>query len=199
MQDQAVIKMLDLVNHTPEEYSGKAITIGGCPYMLGDALGSGTEKYVYLLRNMRTGLFHHVLKIHRGPEAGRSLVDVLMMMERLKGELDSTGRRVGPDSPAVMPDIMPVKWPGGQMHIQVNLGPREPEGSLTRDAYIRAKNFYTQGRWSKAVAALDKVFARNPNHSDAVSLLGDIRAAQGNQAASLTCIASTTVRRSTVL
>ncbi len=43
------METLDPRVHDPEEYEGKGVTIGGCPYEVGALVGSGASKFVHLL------------------------------------------------------------------------------------------------------------------------------------------------------
>ena len=108
--EEEKIELLDFSNTSPENYGGKAVILYGCPYRLGNSVGSGTEKYVYPLKNLRTGLSHHVLKIHRGPEADRSLTQYLMILDHADGPMEAMGKKLGPDSNVLVPDLMPVGW-----------------------------------------------------------------------------------------
>lgn len=58
--------MMDLLNlkeHSPEEYPGKIIRINSQEYTIGHLVGEGGYKLVYQLINVRSGLCHYVLRI----------------------------------------------------------------------------------------------------------------------------------------
>lgn len=99
------METLDPRVHDPEEYEGKGVTIGGCPYEVGALVGSGASKFVHLLRNRRSGLHVSVLAIFRDAEETR---------EQIRNEIaakvvaDLLG---GPLVPRTMEVSLPGGWP----------------------------------------------------------------------------------------
>jgi len=63
------MELLDLSNHSPEEYVGKIIYINDTKYEIGELLGFGVNKIVHILINCKSKVANHVIKIHRSQEA----------------------------------------------------------------------------------------------------------------------------------
>lgn len=55
--------LLNLKEHTPEDYPGKIIKINLQDYIIGHLVGEGANKLVYQLINTRSGLCHYVLQV----------------------------------------------------------------------------------------------------------------------------------------
>lgn len=57
------MEILNLKEHSPEEYPGKIININSQEYIIGHLVGQGGHKLVYQLINSKSGLCHYVLSI----------------------------------------------------------------------------------------------------------------------------------------
>lgn len=55
--------LLNLKEHSPDEYTGKIIRINSQKYIIGHLVGEGGNKLVYQLINAKSGLCHYVLRI----------------------------------------------------------------------------------------------------------------------------------------
>ncbi|GAA1554119.1 hypothetical protein GCM10009789_04450 [Kribbella sancticallisti] len=147
---------LNLLEHDPEEYAGKSLSINGIEYELGDLVGSGMSKMVYLLRNRRSGLVLHVLAIYRDPELSR---------QELTNELAAKGVADVLGGLAV-PNLMEVPLAGGIAHLQEYFGPFEKEPG---PRLLAAERLLGEERWEEAADLLTAFLVERPDHTVALN------------------------------
>ncbi|MCP4566443.1 MAG: tetratricopeptide repeat protein [FCB group bacterium] len=168
-------KILDMNIHGVEEIPGKLMELNGAQYIFQELLGEGGEKFVYPIKNKKSGLILYIAKILKSkpgsPRAEESISSLPWKLFAL-----------------VIPKLILYteihEIPGAIIHLQPYGVQENPE--YCRELMDAAFEFQKKQQWVKAANAFDAVFKSNPNHSmamlnKAVSLInqGDVESAIG--------------------
>jgi tetratricopeptide (TPR) repeat protein len=151
------VERLDLNIHTIEEIPGKIVELSGAEYIFQALLAEGGERFVYPIKNKKSGLILYLAKIHKfkpgSPESQRSITTLPKKLFDLvpPGLLLYTEFH---DIPGAVIDLQPYG-------LQDN-----PE--YCKDLMESAHNLHNQKKWVEAVEAYDEVLKVNPFHSMAM-------------------------------
>jgi len=155
-------QFLDLNRHHPQEYEGKWITCHGRDYQVGEFLGAGHEKRVHKLYNGLSGGCLHVLKVqHDQQNAAVASRHLLKILDRWNAKSADEGR---------LPDSILVESPLGIFNVEeVLLTGFERRDRGTYELFAKAEAYHKAGDRSAAIAELDGLLRRFPNHTIALN------------------------------
>jgi tetratricopeptide (TPR) repeat protein len=148
---------LDLNVHEIEELPGKHIMLAGARYSLAELLGEGGVKFVFPIKNVRSGLILFVAKFYKyRPESEE--------VRRLAETLRWTMFELVPAGLALYTEVHQAA--GAFLELQ-------PYGVTDNAEYCaalmqRASVLHGAGNWSRATVAYDDVLSHNPHHSIAI-------------------------------
>lgn len=168
------MEQLDLRRHTPEEFAGKAVSIGARNYTIGPKFG-GDEGHAHFLINEVSGLCLHVIQIGKeylsNPPAA-----LTASRER---ERDTAALRTNMQRNAqqiTLPFFSVVEANGGSFELHETtwgaFGHRQD--SPGREVIDLAVSQSEAGDQSSAIAVLRGLLQTHPNHSIALGLLAGV-------------------------
>lgn len=147
------MESLDLLSHEPEEFEGKLVTVNDCNYIIGKYLGMGQSKIVHTLRNMKSGLCHHVIKIWRDPSEAQKW---------RSGDIDERFARTS------VPTKIQAQGHGGYFELEDYIGLYEEDSSETFKIMTEADKLSKQKQCSERIFLYQKALEINPYHTAAL-------------------------------
>jgi tetratricopeptide (TPR) repeat protein len=165
---------LDLAKQDPEEFEGKIVVYSGCEYRVGAYLGTGAEKIVHKLVNLKSGLTFLVIKIFRAGLSDERLADLLDIMDKLTSDRE-LARIITPSAY--------VHAHGGVLEIQPYLGSDFDPDPNVMQLLHRARTQQDSGDVRGAESIYKQVLAINPWHTFALTNLAGVQQMQGDVAA----------------
>lgn len=167
---------LDLTRHTPTEFEGKLLVLGGCNYVIGPLFRESSQGNSYILHNVVSRLSLHVVQIRneylRDPQAAREA-------SQLKAEMTAKVRadmlRDKGEAPIGVMRAMDAA--SGTVELHEHPWQTDPQG----DAIIRrATEHLEANRISAVLEELAPLLAANPNHTHALGTLAECFARAGD-------------------
>lgn len=149
--------ILDLNKQNVEEISGKILELAYAQYILLDMLAEGGEKYVYPIKNKRSGLILYLAKIYKcrpgSPEAEEALNSLPWKIFDL-----------------VIPKLVLYTEIYEVAGAIIELQPYGVDHNLEFNKRLmdRAGALLGSERWAEAVEVLDDILHQNPSHSMAM-------------------------------
>lgn len=171
-------EMLDLSQHGPLQWHGKLIAINGINYVVDRLIAQGRDGFVHVLRNPRSNLTHHAVKIYRRQERAEEFTDRSVGASAMMNSVPQTGLRA--------PFHRKVAVLGGVIQFMEYIGPYDDGGphltELTHATQIIQRlaskqrecgelGLQQRADLREAVDLLENVLARHPNHVVAMNHL----------------------------
>lgn len=175
---------LDLLQHTPEAFAGKGITIRGCDYTIGAAVRTGDQGHLHTLTNRRSGLTLHLIQIRREyRDHPAAALSASRRNQALTTELRNARRIDGTDDAAVGV-VSVVEGHGGSFELhEIPWGAAGEAGpEAVRDAVRNAFEAEEHGDIPRAVVCLEGAIAAYPDHTAALINLAGVLSRAGDPA-----------------
>jgi tetratricopeptide (TPR) repeat protein len=169
-----MMEQLDLRRHTPEEFVGKSVTIGGRNYTIGTKFG-GDEGYAHFLINELSGLCLHIVQI--GKEYLSNPSGALAAGREKAGETAYLRSNMLLNGEAItLPFISVVEGNGGSFELHETTWGAfgHTQDSPGRESIDLAVSQSEAGDQRSAVAVLAALLESHPNHSVALGLLAGV-------------------------
>ncbi|GAB1511930.1 tetratricopeptide repeat protein [Actinophytocola sp. KF-1] len=173
---------LDLAEHDPEEYAGKTVDIHGREYLVTKIVAVGMEKVVCTVRNTRSGLTMHMLKIHREPATAFGKVrwdhtgrlQTRELADEPTARQDWVGGFMMPDE-MLVPGLFTAPDVPAVVTLQTAIGvPFEPGDSPTAEMADKAAELHGAGDVEGSARLYLDVLDVNPDHTVALFNLSGI-------------------------
>ena len=171
----APTELLDLTVHGVEDFEDKVVVVHGSEYHVDRYLGAGIARIVHLLRNPRSGLSLHVIKIERDPLAGH--------VDAAAATLEPLVRE--PRLSTIIPDLLIVAIPGGRVEVQVYGGGKDIADDPFGDHLDEAQLAVSTERWAEAAEVYRRVLVENSSHTFALNNLAFCKDRMGDVSAAI--------------
>jgi tetratricopeptide (TPR) repeat protein len=168
------MEQLDLRRHTPEEFVGKSLTIGGRNYTIGPKLGSD-EGYAHFLINELSGLCLHIVQI--GKEyLSNPFIALAASREKARetASLRSNMLRNGEAMTLPFMSVIEANGASFELHETTWGAFGHTQDSPGREAIDLAVSQSEAGDSRSAVTVLTTLLESHPNHSVALGLLAGV-------------------------
>lgn len=153
---------LDLRRDDIEEYEGRVVRVRGATYRIGPWVGEGAERVVHRLRNVRSGLTLHLIKILREQDGAVETAERAAAVTRV---VHDGGLPVPEDS-------LIVTGHGGVFEMEEQ---PDPESDELADLEAAAKSAAPEASWlTEADERCRKALAVNPDHTQALHLFAHV-------------------------
>ena len=160
-------ELLDFEKHFPEEYEGKLISLNNCQYEISSYVGSGLEKFIHKLINLKSGLCLHIIKVYRNKEAeNRSNNEKAAFLVA-----EALGFNTSPDRKGMnfVPEILTTKIGETTVAIEEFIGPYESDMNETHKLMNIADESVTNGNYRRAIEYYGRVLELNEFHTVALN------------------------------
>src|SRR6188474_1600692 len=147
----------DLTSHGIDDTIGSIITINNTSYSIESLLAEGGEKWVYSIKNLKSGINWFVLKIHKFKP------DSAIIQEKL-AKLNSLSLMLGNAENILLGECYLTG--GAMVEIEVSFSKQIPDVELIAKA-IKNKNIIERFR------IYDKILAGNPYHDWVLAIKSD--------------------------
>lgn len=168
------MEQLDLRRHTPEEFVGKSVTIGGRNYTIGPKFG-GDEGYAHFLINELSGLCLHIVQI--GKEYLSNPSGALAASREKARETAYWRSNMLLNGEAItLPFISVIEGNGGSFELHETTWGAfgHTQDSPGRESIDLAVSQSEAGDQRSALAVLAALLESHPNHSVALGLLAGV-------------------------
>ncbi len=164
-----MLELLDLEKHNPENYAGKLVCFNNTDYVIGECVGSGEDRIVHKLANLRSGLCLHVIKIYRNKEA--ELKSKNEVATFLTAEILGFNTTPTMSSGNLVPEILTTQIGNKTVAIEQYIGPYEPDSTETHQLMDMAEELISKSDYSAAIKYYSQVLRLNEHHTVAINNL----------------------------
>jgi tetratricopeptide (TPR) repeat protein len=177
-----MMEQLDLRRHTPEEFAGKSVTIGGRHYAIGPKF-DGDEGHAHFIVNELSGLCLHVMQVGKQYLSNPSGA-LAASRERARETADLRSNMLRNGEQITLPLVSVIEGNGGSFELHETTWGAfgHTEDSPGRESIDLAVSQSEAGDQRSAVGVLSALLESHPNHSVALGLLAGVVCDMGDQA-----------------
>jgi tetratricopeptide (TPR) repeat protein len=175
---------LDLKRHTPAEFAGKTVVVGGRQYVIGARFRENSQGYAHRLVNLRSGVCLHAIQV-RSEYLKDPTAALQASLAKAAATLQMVSKMRLATPPVEMSFLTVERAHGGSFEVhEFSTGsgdwPGKGEPVPGNDAIGEGYALAARADYTSALTRLSQVLARYPDQTIALSLMASCQASLGD-------------------